>query len=161
MGWNDSRVTFLAPGWRIQSDESTGCGPDGSPVRINKAVRMADVKSSAISFDDFKHWLESKGFNLRTDFRLGNVWQREDIEVLVGAEEGTVSEVILTITLTQMSPLELSNWRLFVDEMSQKWDLAVYSPDMGCAVDASEFTKIIMQTRAWQEFASHFRWVIA
>lgn len=160
MGWNDSRISLLAPGWKMVSEEdSSGVGTvSGMPLRILHSERVSEGDSTDICPEAMQSWLEEYGFEVRQLSEYGNRLQWEDVEANLGIEDGALAEVVLTFTLTRNSPLRLHAWESLVHRLSKAWGLGLYSSDLGFCVETDQFTQAIARTPAWRDFATNFKW---
>lgn len=160
MGWNNSRVSLLAPGWRMVTEEdcSNAGTLRGTPLRILHPERVSVITSSVIRPEALQGWLEEYGFEVRQRSQFGNRLQSEDVEVNLGTKDGAVAEVVLTFTLARDSPFRLDAWESLVKRLCEVWGLSIYVSDLGFTVGADEFRRVLGSTSAWQDFSTNFQW---
>lgn len=160
MGWNDSRILLLAPGWRMVSeDEISGAGNASGMPSILHPERVSESGSTGICPLAIQGWLEKYGFEVRQRWESGIQLQWEDIEALLGIREGTLAEVNLTFTLTRNSPLRLDVWKTLVQHLSEAWGLVIYATELGFMVETDQFVHVLAGTPAWSDFATNFKWL--
>lgn len=161
MGWNDSRISLLSPGWRMVSEEnsSNASTASGMPLRILHPERASEGCSAIINPEVLEGWLKEYGFGVRRRSPYGSRLQSEDVEVFLGIMDGVLAEVILTFTLTRDSPLRLDTWELFVKQLCESWGLRIHDSDLGFTVEANQFRRMLASTSAWQDFSEKFRWL--
>jgi hypothetical protein len=160
MGWNDSRVSLLAPGWTKVSEENTRGArtADGTPVRITYLKRVGGYQSTEIDRNAVEGWLETRGFELQRKREASSRLHWEDVEAFLDVEEGELAGIELTFTLSQNSPSRWESWRALVQQISNVWDLALYDSEFGSNVEAGEILRVLSTTQAWREFGERFAW---
>jgi hypothetical protein len=161
MGWNDSRISLLSPGWRMVSEEnsSNASTASGMPLRILHPERGTESSSAIINPEALERWLKKYGFEVRRRSPYGSRLQSEDVEVFLGVMDGVLAEVILTFTLTRDSPLHLDKWNSFVSHLCESWGLRIHDSDLDFTVEANQFRRMLASTSAWQDFSKTFKWL--
>jgi hypothetical protein len=159
MGWNDARVTLVAPGWRVVSEDS--CPPrrtaKGLPLRIRRIERVR-TDSEAIRASEVIEWLQIRGFSLVEQSHSSLTLKQKDIEAFLAVDDSDMSEMIVTFQLTPDAPKRWVSWKEFVVSCSNGWDLSLYDPRQRVIVDSSEVFRLLSETEAWQDFAVHYQW---
>lgn len=159
MGWNDSRISLLSPGWKMVSEDSPNANTaSGLPLRILHPERVSGGGSASIRPEALESWLEEYGFEVRRRSHYGSRLQLEDIEIFLGTVDSALAEVILTFTLTRDSPFRLDTWDSFVKRLCESWGLRIYVSDLDLTVEADQFRRLLASTSAWQDFSTNFKW---
>jgi hypothetical protein len=160
MGWNDSRISLLAPGWKMVSQEAPigYCTASGERLRILDVERANESNSTTIAPSTVERWLEDRGFRILQHSKFGNRLQWEDVEAALNAKEGALAEVCVTFTLSRDSPVRVDIWKSLVEQLCENWGFALYVSDLGFGVHADEFLRVLSDTPAWQDFQSKFKW---
>lgn len=160
MGWNESRISLLAPGWKMRSEQSAtdAATVGGIPLRILYPEKISNSNSTAVSPQALQRWLEAYGFEVRQQSEYGNQLQWDDIEASLGIESGELAEVVLTLELNRESPSRLDVWKTLVRGLSKIWGLSIYASDLGRTVEIDQFDRILAKTPAWVAFSSKFNW---
>ena len=160
MGWNDSRVSLLAPGWRLLSEEAPNGARaiDDTPLMISHLERRAELGSTDIRPDAVEAWLERRGFDLRQKREDLIRLQWEDVEAFLTVKEKELAEINLTFTLSRNSPSRWASWQDLVMQLCETWDLMLYVPDLDFNVDANELLSVLARTHAWRDFEVNYKW---
>jgi hypothetical protein len=160
MGWNDSRVWLLAPGWTMVAEHNTTGAKawDGAPVRILSLAQTNASESATVSRDALEGSLEARGFQLRQKRDLSSRLQWQDVEAFLSVEEGWVAGVELTFTLCRDCPLRWATWRSLVKQLCRDWRLALYDPNLSVSVEATQTMRVLSGTQAWRDFERRFNW---
>jgi len=160
MGWNDSRVSLVAPGWRITTEGSSTVSQsnESAPIRVQDVERTENSGSVRLDPDRVQLWLMERGFALRQRSASFARLNKENMEVFLVIEDGELAEVILTFTLSERSPSQWETWRAFVTQICGAWGLGLYDSYLGTTVEADQLLRLLADTPAWREFGQHFGW---
>src|SRR5438067_1511319 len=124
MGWQESRVTLLPPGWREVVEVSPRARTVGGvPVRIARAVREEDETGERLRPDVVRGWLERHGFTVSEQGKGVIALRREDILVECYEQDGELAELLLTFTLSREAPSRWDAWQSLVEELCAAWGL--------------------------------------
>jgi hypothetical protein len=160
MGWQESRVTLLPPGWRQVIETSPRARTlGGVPVRIARAVREEDGPAERLRPDAVRGWLERHGFAVSERGKGATALRREDMLAECYEQEGELAELLLTFTLSRDAPSRWDTWHTLVAELSAAWGLRLADGAAGGRlVGPDELLRLLSQTVSWQDFQTHFGW---
>jgi len=160
MGWQESRVTLLAPGWRQVVEISPRARTFGGiPVRITRAVREENGRAGEVPTEAVRRWLEQHGFVLREQGKGVCKLERDDVLAELYDKDGELAELELTFTLSRDAPTRWEAWQAFVRELCAAWGLRLADwAAGGKLVGPEELLRLLSQTVSWQDFQAHFGW---
>jgi hypothetical protein len=160
MGWNDSRVSLLAPRWKIGFEENTTGArtADGTPVRIAYMERVGDFESEGINRGAVEQWMEARGFQLQERAEEFTVLRWEDVEALLVVKDGELAGIELTFTLSRHSPSYWASWTSMVRDICKAWGLSLYDSSLGFNVESGEILRVLANTQAWRDLEEGFKW---
>src|SRR5262249_43456467 len=124
MGWSESRVMLFPPRWHPRTEEAPrGRTANSAPVRLVYSER--DEKSAGVIVDPqtVAAWLRARGFENRQRFVQHPTLGREDVGVDLYSQNGELSHLELTFSLSKQSPDRWEAWRSFVTELCNAWKL--------------------------------------
>jgi hypothetical protein len=159
MGWNDSRIPLLAPGWKYTaSGSSNSRTAEGTQVSVLDIERAEDTATMGIDAAKLIVWLQERGFKLHQQSDSYARLAREDIEAFLAIEGAELGELILTFSLSKESPNKLEAWQGLVDQICNAWGLKPYDLYLGSVVDSTQFLRLLTNTSAWRDFGLYFGW---
>lgn len=160
MGWNDSRVYLVTPGWKlVGQDAPTGAKSiSGERVQILHSERLENEDSKKISHSDACNSLWRRNFRVVQFSQQGDRLQWQDVEAAIELQDENVKGMTLTFTLTRDSPGRLNAWISLVSELCKSLGLSLYDTDHGFPVGTDQFLGLLQETAAGQEFAVKYDW---
>jgi hypothetical protein len=162
MGWDEARVTLLPPRWRSaevpQAVERRAF--DGRRVRVFDSRRDPAATAAPVRLAPVREWLQARGFTEVEPIRNGANLRWQDIRAELFEENGELSEVSLTFTLSVDSPGRWPVWQQFAEELCARFGLLLADQEAGEKVRAGHLLRLLAGTTAWREFQDHFRWPV-
>jgi hypothetical protein len=160
MGWQESRVTLVPPGWRQVIEVSPrGRTSGGAPLQIARTVREEGGSAAGPRLDDVRGWLERHGFAVSEQGTGTTALRREDILAECYEQEGELAELILTFSLSRDAPARWDTWQSLVAELCTAWWLRLADSTAGDRLAGpDELLHLLSQTVSWQDFQKHFGW---
>jgi hypothetical protein len=158
MGWQESRVTLLPPGWRQVIEPSSRARAVGShPVRIARSVRDENVVAERLRPGPVRQWLERHGFAFQEQGKGVVALRHGEVLAELYEQGDELAEVLLTFTLSRDAPSRWGAWQAFVTELCAAWALRL-ADAAGELVGPEELLRLLSQTLSWQDLQRHFGW---
>ena len=159
MGWQESRVSLVPPGWREVVELSpTARTFGGVPVRIIRVERVTNGRAEGLDPGAVREWLAAHGFRVVEQYRTSVTFGRDDILADLYEKDGELAHLSLTFTLSRDAPSRLGKWQAFVTEMCEAWGLKLGDSPRGRLVGPEDLPRLLSETVSWQDFQRNFGW---
>jgi hypothetical protein len=159
MGWNEVRVSLVPAGRKIVAEHDLAARTtDGDAVAILHTVQDTDSTAQPLEQRAALRRLEAYGFDVLQRGQSFVRMKKGEIETFVEIEAGVVSEVIVTFTLNQSSPLRAPDWQRLISHLVQSDGLALFDRTTQLRVGGDEFLRLLTESPAWKQFAAAHSW---
>ena len=159
MGWQESRVTLIPPGWYEVSEPSPTARTYGDrPVMIVRTERESNGQGVGLPPALVQHWLEERGFKISETWKNGAQLEKGDILSELYCRDNELSEIILTFILSRDVPARWDAWQAFVNDICRQFGLSLGDSAQNRKVGPDELLRLLSETISWQDFQRNFKW---
>jgi len=159
MGWNDIRVSLVPLGRKMVAKvDPSALTTQGQPVSILHTEAESDHPAPAQNLHSCRTWLEKSGFRVIQGSPAGIRMVRDEVEAFLAAEAETLSEVILTFTLSRQSPDRITEWEMLVAAICPVFSLSLIDRQRQDNVIIEDSAQLMKSQPQWLDAAERWGW---